>query len=100
MEKIVQIFTEVPGNESVVSHLESVVAHLERLALVSDDISRRVEGSVYAHWRGRCRSLVDVMGRLREAHMIPNENDVFELRDLAEAFKNGISREERAARFG
>ena len=91
--KIVQIYTVVPGDKSVFSHLE-------RLMLVSDDISRRVEGSVYAHWSDLCRSLADVMGRVREAHMIPNENDLFELRNLAEDFLIEISREERAVRLG
>lgn len=93
VEKIAQIYPMNPGDESVLSNLD-------RLARVSNDINDRVDGSHYAHWGERCRSLVNVMKRVRDAHMTPNNTDVFELRNLAEAFKNEISREERAARFG
>ena len=93
VEKIAQIYPMNPGDESVLSNLD-------RLALVSNDINDRVDGSHYTHWGGHCRSLVKVMNRVRDAHMTPNDTDVVELRNLAEAFKNEISREERTARFG
>lgn len=93
VEKIVQIYPMNPGDETV-------LANLDRLSLVSNDINYRVVGSHHAHWGELCRSLVRVMNRVRDAHMTPNDTDVFELRNLAEAFKNEISQEERAARFG
>lgn len=93
VEKIVQIYPMKPEDESVLSNLD-------RLALVSNDINHRVGGGHYAHWGERCRSLVRVMNRVRDAHMTPNDTDVFELRNLAEDFKNEISRDKPAARCG
>ncbi|MFQ5764961.1 MAG: response regulator [Rhodospirillales bacterium] len=74
-------------------------AYLERLTWVTHDISRRVEGSLFADWSERCQTLTALMDRIRKAGMTVGENDSVALRGLAQGFKTDIAEEQRATQF-
>jgi len=89
-ERIDRITTAMPDDDSV-------RPDLERLLWVSNDIGRRVAGTVYAHWDEQCRSLVGVMTRVRRANMKASARDLLELNGLARTFKLDIRDVEQPA---
>ncbi len=93
VDKVDRITAAVPGDESM-------RPDLERLLWVAGDLTRRVENTPYAHWRDRCRSLVDIMTRMRRANMKPSARDLLDLKGVAKSFKanSGVD-EARAVRI-
>jgi len=81
VERLIPAYDKFPINESAVADL------VDRLRSVSNDISRRVDGSRYTNWKGLCLKLVDVVGCIEETPIAPNEKDLKNLRNLAEIFK-------------
>ena len=63
---------------------------LERLQLVSEDISRRMQGTSYAHVGDLCQSMVTVAKAVREKAMEPNSKDLQLMPELARAIKRAF----------
>ena len=91
VERLVPTYAEGPVDDSA-------VADLDRLLAVSNDISRRVAGSCFADWNENCQALVNVVGRIQETPITPNEKDLKNLCNLAEIFKSQFCPAERAAK--
>ncbi len=66
---------------------ESIVPHLDRLLYVSEDISRRLQGTRYYHVGGLCMSMLGVVRALRQAPLSPDAKDIALLPALAQAIK-------------
>ncbi len=66
---------------------ESIVPRLDRLLYVSEDISRRLEGTRYHHVGELCLSMVNVVRAVRQAPMSPDRKDISLLPALAQAIK-------------
>ncbi len=94
VERLIPAYAEFPIDESAVAEF------VDRLRSVSNDISRRVDGSRYTHWKELCLSLVDVVGCIEETPIAPNEKDLNNLRNLAEIFKYDSSLADRIVRSG
>ena len=91
VERVDRITMAVPDDQSVRSDLD-------RLAWVSDDINRRLTGSSFTHWADRCRSLANVIARVRAAEMKPTAADMSELRSLARVFRPNFEQPKQLAR--
>ena len=66
---------------------ESVTPHLDRLLYVSEDISRRLQGTRYDHVGELCQSMVNVVRAVRQAPLSPDRKDIALLPALAQAIK-------------
>jgi DNA-binding response OmpR family regulator len=66
---------------------ESVTPNLDRLLYVSEDISRRLQGTRYDHVGELCQSMVNVVSAVRQAPLSPDAKDIALLPALAEAIK-------------
>ncbi len=66
---------------------ESIVPRLDRLLYVSEDISRRLEGTRYHHVGELCLSMVNVVRAVRQAPMSPDRKDISLLPALAQAIE-------------
>ena len=94
VERLIRAYAQLSIDESAIADF------VDRLRSVSNDISRRVDGSRYTHWKEHCLSLVDVVGCIEETHIAPNEKDLNNLRNLAEIFKYENSPADRMVRSG
>lgn len=72
---------------------EGVIEHLERLLFVSEDISRRLSGTDDAHVGELCQSMTDVVNRILEAPLSPDDKDLRLLPELSRAIKNSFDAE-------
>ncbi len=93
-EKLIPTYAESPIDESAVADF------VDRLRSVSNDISRRVDGSRYTHWKEHCLSLVDVVGCIEETPMHPTVKDLDNLQKVADVFKYDNSSADRMVRSG
>lgn len=66
---------------------ESVVPHLDRLFYVSEDISRRLQGTRFDHVGELCLSMVNVVKAVRQAPLSPDAKDIALLPALAQAIR-------------
>ena len=66
---------------------ESIVPYLDRLLYVSEDISRRLQGTRYDHVGELCQSMVNVVRAVRQAPLSPDRKDIALLPALAQAVK-------------
>lgn len=89
VERLNLAYAKSPIDESAVADF------VDRLRSVSNDISRRVDGSRYANWKELCLSLVDVVGCIEETPIAPNEKDLKNLLNMAEIFKYDSSLADR-----
>jgi DNA-binding response OmpR family regulator len=64
-----------------------VVEHLDHLRDVSEDISRRQEGTAYSHVSDLCGSLLGVINAIRAKPLTPQPQDIKLLPQLAKAVK-------------
>jgi len=94
VERLNLAYAKSPIDESAVADF------VDRLRSVSNDISRRVDGSRYANWKELCLSLVDVVGCIEETPIAPNEKDLKNLQNMAEIFKYDSSLADRNVRPG
>ncbi len=74
-----------------------VVRFLDRLLFVSEDISRRLEGTPHAHVGELCQSMVAVTGGVRKNPMSPMGQDLKLMPQLAKAIKRAFEPAEEAA---
>ena len=72
---------------------EGVIEHLERLLFVSEDISRRLSGTAYAHVGELCQSMTDVVNRILEVPLSPVDKDLQLLPELSRAIKGSFDAE-------
>jgi DNA-binding response OmpR family regulator len=68
----------------------SIVPHLDRLLYVSEDISRRLEGTRYHHVGELCQSMVNVVRAVRQAPLSPDRKDIALMPALAQAVKTAF----------
>jgi len=78
VERIVPLYEDGTADESI-------VPHLDRLLYVSEDISRRLEGTRYQHVGELCQSMVNVVKAVRQAPLSPDRKDVALMPALAQA---------------
>jgi DNA-binding response OmpR family regulator len=83
VERIVPLYEDGTADESVVSHLD-------RLLYVSEDISRRLEGTRYSHVGELCLSMVNVVKAVRQAPLSPDRKDIALMPALAQAVKTAF----------
>ena len=76
---------------------ESVTPHLDRLLYVSEDISRRLQGTRYDHVGELCQSMVNVVRAVRQAPLSPDAKDIALLPALAQAIKCAFEPKENVA---
>ena len=76
---------------------ESVISHLEYLFYVSEDISRRLEGTRYAHVGELCLSMVNVVRAVRQAPLSPDRKNIALMLALAQAIKCAFESKENVA---
>ena len=69
---------------------ENVIPMLDRLLYVSRDITRRLEGTRFAHMGEICHSMADLAARVRRAPTSPDSQDLQDLSKLAEQIKRGF----------
>jgi DNA-binding response OmpR family regulator len=65
--------------------------HLERLLYVTEDVSRRMVGTRFAHVGELCKSLIDVTQRILHAGDFPAPKDVDLLKPLAQSIQRGFN---------
>ncbi len=80
VERIVPLYEDGTADESI-------VRHLDRLLYVSEDISRRLEGTRYHHVGELCQSMVNVVRAVRQAPLSPDRKDIALMPALAQAVK-------------
>ena len=80
VERIVPLYQDGTADESIVQHLD-------RLLYVSEDISRRLEGTRYKHVGELCLSMVNVVRAVRQAPLSPDRKDIALMPALAQAVK-------------
>ena len=78
VERIVPLYEDGTADESV-------VPHLDRLLYVSEDISRRLDGTRYHHVGELCQSMVNVVKAVRQAPLSPDRKDIALMPALAQA---------------
>ncbi len=78
VERIVPLYEDGTADDSI-------VPHLDRLLYVSEDISRRVEGTRYHHVGELCLSMVNVVKAVRQAPLSPDRKDIALMPVLAQA---------------
>ena len=66
---------------------EGVTEHLKRLLYVSEDIRRRLSETGDAHVGELCQSLTDVVSRIMEAPLSPDDKDIKLMPELSRAIK-------------
>ena len=76
---------------------ESVLAHLERLQYASEDLDRRVNGTPYEFIGELTMAMVDLAGRIKAEHLVPDSKDVDFLPELSRAIKAAFDEDEGAA---
>ncbi len=69
---------------------ESIVPRLDRLLYVSEDISRRLEGTRYQYVGELCQSMVNVVRAVRQAPLSPDRKDIALMPALAQAVKTAF----------
>ena len=72
---------------------DGVIHHLERLLFVSEDINRRLSGTKVAHVGELCQSMSDVVSRMLEAPLSPDDKDLRLLPELSLAIKGSLGTE-------
>ena len=72
---------------------EGVTDHLERLLFISEDINRRLSGTDEAHVGELCQSMTDVVSRMLEAPLSPDDKDLRLLPELSRAIKGSFEGE-------
>ncbi|MCH7957623.1 MAG: response regulator [Proteobacteria bacterium] len=80
VERIVPLYQDGTADDSIVQHLD-------RLLYVSEDISRRLEGTRYHHVGELCQSMVNVVRAVRQAPLSPDRKDIALMPALAQAVK-------------
>ncbi len=80
VERIVPLYEDGTADESV-------TPHLDRLLYVSEDISRRLEGTRYDHVGELCQSMVNVVRAVLQAPLSPDAKDIALLPELAQAIE-------------
>lgn len=80
VERIVPVYEDGTADESI-------VPYLDRLLYVSEDISRRLQGTRYDHVGELCQSMVNVVRAVRQAPLSPDRKDIALLPALAQAVK-------------
>ncbi len=90
VERIVPLYEDGSADESVISHLD-------RLLYVSEDISRRLEGTRYDHVGELCQSMVNVVRAVRQAPLSPDAKDIALLPALAQAIECAFESKENVA---
>ena len=80
VERIVPLYQDGTADDSIVTHLD-------RLLYVSEDISRRLEGTRYHHVGELCQSMVNVVRAVRQAPLSPDRKDIALMPALAQAVK-------------
>ena len=80
VERIVPLYEDGTADESI-------VPDLDRLLYVSEDISRRLQGTRYDHVGELCQSMVNVVRAVRQAPLSPDRKDIALLPALAQAIK-------------
>ncbi len=90
VERIVPLYKDGTADETI-------VPRLDRLLYVSEDISRRLEGTRYYHVGGFCLSMVDVVRAVRQAPLSPDRKDISLLSVLAQAIKCAFESKENVA---
>ncbi len=80
VERIVPLYEDGTADESV-------TPHLDRLLYVSEDISRRLEGTRYHHVGELCLSMMNVVRAVRQAPLSPDAKDIALLPELAQAIE-------------
>ncbi len=83
VERIVPLYEDGTADESI-------VPHLDRLLYVSEDISRRLEGTRYDHVGELCMSMVSVVRAVRQAPLSPDRKDIALMPALAQAVKSAF----------
>ena len=78
VERIVPLYKDGTADETI-------VPHLDRLLYVSEDISRRLEGTRYDHVGELCLSMVNVVRAVRRAPLSPDRKDIALMPALAQA---------------
>ena len=76
---------------------KDIIQHLDRLVFVSEDISRRLEGTPFAHVGELCQSMVAVAAGVRKKPLTPHAQDIKLLPQLAQAIKRAFSPDEKDA---
>lgn len=66
---------------------EGVTEHLERLLFVSKDLGRRLSDTDDAHVGELCQSMTDVVSRIMEAPLSPDDKDLKLMLELSQAIK-------------
>ena len=74
-----------------------VIPHLDRLLFVSEDISRRLEGTPFAHVGELCQSMVAVTSGVRKNPSSPMDQDLKLMPQLAKAIKRAFEPAEESA---
>ncbi|MCH7693174.1 MAG: response regulator [Proteobacteria bacterium] len=80
VERIVPLYQDGTADDSIVQHLD-------RLLYVSEDISRRLEGTRYHHVGELCQSMVNVVRAVRQVPLSPDRKDIALMPALAQAVK-------------
>ena len=80
VERIVPLYQDGTADDSIVQHLD-------RLLDVSEDISRRLEGTRYHHVGELCQSMVNVVRAVRQVPLSPDRKDIALMPALAQAVK-------------
>ena len=75
---------------------DAVTDHLDRLLYVSEDICRRLSDTDDAHVGELCQSMMDVVSRIMEAPLSPDDKDLKLMPELSRAIK--VSFDSDAAR--
>ena len=83
VERIVPLYEDGTADENI-------VPHLEHLLYVSEDISRRLEGTRYHHVGELCQSMVNVVRAVRQAPLSPDPKDIALMPALAQAVKSAF----------
>ncbi len=83
VERIVPLYEDGTADESI-------VPRLDRLLYVSEDISRRLEGTRYQHVGELCQSMVNVVRAVRQAPLSPDRKAIALMPALAQAIKSAF----------
>ncbi len=86
MDKILPLYGDGGADDGVTEHLES-------LLFVSEDIYRRLSGTDEAHVGELCQSMTDVVNRILEAPLSPDDKDLRLLPELSRAINGSLGTE-------
>ena len=76
---------------------KEIIPHLDRLLFVSQDISRRLEGTPFAHVGELCQSMVAVADGIRRKPLAPMAQDIKLLPQLGKAIKRAFEASEKSS---